>query len=126
VTTPLAMKSNSRGEHETAASASNRSQDTSLKHFSASLGSEKAEPGSCYVRCGLSVHAKIDMFSRSSISANHGVHTANAQVGTGALDVRTDHRLLISCSAFGTASVSHEARVSSVRFAGSTAAEDSS
>jgi hypothetical protein len=58
-----------------AASASNRSQDTSLETFLASLGSEKAEPGNCSVRCGLSVHAKINMFSRSSISANYGVHT---------------------------------------------------
>src|ERR1039458_9636329 len=116
----------SRDEHETAASASNRSQDTSLEHFSASLGSEKAGPGSCSVRCGLFVYPKTGMFSRSSISANHGLHSSNPQVGTGALDVRADHRLLISCYTFGTARVSHGARVSGVRFAGSTAAEDSS
>ena len=109
-----------------AASASNRSWDTSLKHFWPLLGSEKAQPGSCSVRCRLSVHAKTGMFSRSSISANYGVHTSNPQVGTGALDVRADHRLLISCYAFGTARASHGARVSGVRFAGSTAAEDSS
>jgi hypothetical protein len=47
-------------------------------------------------------------------------------VRSGALDVRADHRLLISCHAFGTARVSHGARVSGVRFAGSAAAEDSS
>jgi hypothetical protein len=107
-----------------AASASNRSQDTSLKYFSASLGSEKAEPGSFCALRAFRPRAKTGMFSKSTISAN--VHTSNRQVGTGGLDVCADHRLLISCYAFGTARVSHGARVSGVRFADSTEAEDSS
>jgi hypothetical protein len=106
-----------------AASASYRSQDTLLKHcwLLQAAGRRCLE-----LFCALSVHAKMDMFSRSSISANYGVRTSNPQVGTGVLDVRTDHRLLIFCYAFGTARVSHGALINGLRFAGSTAAENSS
>lgn len=45
------------------------------------------------------------------------------QVGTGVLDLRADRR---SFYGFGTAKVSHGARVNGLRFAGSAAAEDSS